>query len=310
VRVFLAGATGALGRPLVERLLAAGHEVTGMTRRPDRAEALRARGLEAAVADAYDADAVRAAVVAARPEVVVNALTDIPADLNPRRYAQQMAGNDRIRREAGPHLVAAAEAAGARRIVAESIAFAYAPGPGLAVEGDALWHDAPGGFGRSTHALEALESAVLGSDAVEGVVLRFGWFYGPGTGYGPGGGSLDMVRRRRFPVIGDGAGVFSWIHVDDAAAATVRALDHGPSGVYNVVDDEPAPARVWLPDLADALGAPKPGRVPAWVARIAAGPFAVASMTRTRGASNARAKTELGWAPAHASWRQGFRAAG
>jgi 2-alkyl-3-oxoalkanoate reductase len=298
MRVFVAGATGAIGRPLVSQLLAAGHEVTGMTRSPGRAEALRAAGADAAVLDVYDADGVREAMVAARPEAVVNELTDLPGAYT--TDMDELAGaTNRLRREGAAVLLDAARAAGARRFVAQSIAFAYAP------EGD--WvkdEDAPlGGDPAVVGGVQALESAVL---EAEGIVLRYGQFYGPGTWYAADGSIAEQVRRRRFPIVGRGEGRFSFVHVEDAAAATVAAVERGRPGVYNVTDDEPAPMRDWLPVYAEALGAKPPRRVPVWLARLVAGPVG-AGAAQLRGASNARAREALGWTPSRASWRDGFR---
>jgi nucleoside-diphosphate-sugar epimerase len=306
MRVFVAGATGAIGSPVVRDLVAAGHDVTGLTRRPERTPALEAAGAAAAVADVFDAEALREAVVAARPEVVLHLLTDIPARLDPRRYAELMAGNDRIRVEGTSNLVAAAKAAGARRIVAESIAFAYRPGSeGLRVEDDPLNLGAPAPMGRTIEALDSLERQV-GESGLEAVVLRFGWLYGPRTSYAASDGSqADEVRRRRLPIVGKGTGVQSFVHVDDAAAAVLAALD-GPPGTYNVVDDEPAQQREWLPVYAQAIGAPSPRRVPRWLAGLVAGRGLIGMVVAMPGASNARAKDELGWQPRYASWRQGF----
>jgi len=307
VRVFVAGATGAIGRPLLERLRAAGHEVTGMTRSERRAEELRFAGYAAVRADAFDAGAVRAAVAEAAPEVLVHQLTSIPARLNPRKMAEQFATNDRLRVEGTRHLMEAARAAGVRRVVAQSVAFAYAPtGDGLKTEDDDLFEAAPEPFARTVKALASLESQVLEAEGVEGVVLRYGFFYGPGTAYARGGFQADMVEARRLPVIGAGGGVFSFIHVDDAAEATVAAVEGGPTGVFNVVDDEPAAWRDWLPVYAEAIGAKPPRRVPGFVARPLAGPVGFYYATRLRGASNEKAKRELGWQPAHPTWRRGF----
>ena len=302
MRVFVAGATGAIGRPLVVRLLAAGHDVTGMTRSEERASGLRSAGAEAAVVDVYDREALTAAVTAARPEVVVNELTDIPPALNPRRYAEQMAGLERIRTEGYRNLVAAAQAAGARKLVAQSIAFVYAPGDTPADEADALWHDGPEPFAQTLRATVAGEDATLDS-GLEPLVLRYGWFYGPNTAYAADGATTAMIRARRFPVVGRGTGVSSFIHVDDAADATAAAVESGATGILNIVDDEPSPLREWLPATAEAIGAPKPRRVPAFVARLAAGRLAAVFSTQQRGVSNARAKEALGWTPAHPTWR-------
>ena len=304
MRVFVAGATGAIGRPLVPRLLAAGHEVVGMTRSPERAEALRAASADAVVCDVYDRDALEEAVGAARPEVVVNQLTDIPHALEPRKHAEQMAGLERIRAEGYPNLVKAAQDAGARRLVAQSIAFIYAPAPSAppATEDEPLWDDVPEPFATTLRATLAGERAVLDS-GLEPLVLRYGWFYGPGTSYAADGATTEMIRRRRYPVIGNGAGVSSFVHVDDAADATVAAVASGRTGVLNVVDDDPAPLREWLPATAKTIGAPRPLRVPKVAVRLAAGSFVVAFSTQQRGAANARAKEALGWSPAHPTWR-------
>jgi 2-alkyl-3-oxoalkanoate reductase len=306
VRVFLAGATGAIGGPLLRRLVADGHEVTGMMRSPGKAAAVRAAGAEPVVADALDADAVMSAVAQARPDAVVHQLTAIPPRLDPRKILRDFALTDRLRTEGTRHLVAAAQATGNARVVAQSVAFAYAPGATGTVhdEGDPLIADPPAQFARSAAAIAELERTVLGAD---GLVLRYGYFYGPGTSIAAHG-SLGMeVAKRRLPVVGGGHGVWSFIHVDDAARATVAALTHGDSGAYNIVDDEPAPVREWIPALARALGAKRPRNVPSWLARPLAGDYGLYTMTRAQGASNARAKTQLDWAPRYASWREGFR---
>jgi nucleoside-diphosphate-sugar epimerase len=308
MRVFLAGATGVIGRRLAPLLIAEGHEVTGMTRSSQRAEALRAMGVQPVIADALDEPAVAAAVRQAAPQAVIHQLTSLPRRIDPRKMRRDFELNDRLRSEGTRILVDAARAAGAGRILAQSIAFAYAPGPPgtLHGESDPLYLDAPEPFRRSARAVDALEGTVTGAG---GTVLRFGYFYGPGSAISRGGSIAEDVARRRFPVVGRGAGVWSFIHVDDAARATVAALDRGEPGPYNIVDDDPAPVAQWLPALAAELGAAKPLRVPALVARIAAGSYGVATMTRAQGASNEKAKRELGWTPAYPSWREGFRAA-
>ncbi|MFI4984846.1 MAG: NAD-dependent epimerase/dehydratase family protein [Solirubrobacterales bacterium] len=304
----MAGATGVIGRRLVPLLVADGHQVTGMIRSPQKADALRAMGAEPAIADALDAEAVRTAVSDARPDAVIHELTSLPPRIDPRKLERDSALNDRLRSEGTRHLVAAAQAAGAGRIVAQSIAFAYAPGPPGTLHGeqDPLFLRAPKPFRRSAEALSDLDDAVLGAG---GVVLRYGYFYGPGSAISPGGSIVEDVTRRRLPVIGGGGGVWSFIHVDDAARATVAALARGGSGAYNVVDDDPARVSDWLPALAAALGAPRPFRLPALIARLAAGSYGVATMTEAQGATNELAKRELGWSPEHPSWREGFRTA-
>jgi nucleoside-diphosphate-sugar epimerase len=309
MRVFVAGATGVIGRVLVPMLRDAGHEVVGMTRSQERASELREQGVEPAVCDAFDADGVARAVAAAQPEVVVNQLTDIPKVIEPRKMGEQFEMNDRLRTEGTPNLMRAAEAAGARRLISQSIAFAYAPADSLRSEDDPLFDDAPPPWGRSVAAVRALERATLGSESVDGVVLRYGYFYGPGTVYAGDGSTAAMVRKRGFPVVGNGSAVYSFIHIDDAASATVAALDRGAPGIYNVVDDEPAPVREWLPEYASALEARPPRKVPRLAARIVAGRLAVYMMTGLQGATNAKAKRDLGWEPRWTSWRQGFREA-
>jgi nucleoside-diphosphate-sugar epimerase len=306
MRVFVAGASGAIGRRLVPQLLEAGHEVTGMTRSEEAAERIRSDGAEAAVCAAFDADGVRDAVRGARPEAVVNQLTKLPERYDPRKI--DYGPTNRVRLEGGRNLIAAAREAGARRLVVQSIAFLYAPeGDSVKDEEARPFTEAPEPFGSGTEATLAAERDALEAPGLDGLVLRYGQFYGPGTYYAPGGSQAEDVSRRRFPIVGKGSGVFSFIHIDDAASATVAAVERGAPGVYNVVDDDPAPLREWLPVYAEALGAKKPFRVPAWLARLVAGPFVTALATELRGASNSKAKRELGWQPRYPSWRQGFR---
>lgn len=307
MRVFVAGASGAIGRPLVPKLVAAGHEVTGITRLEERAERIRAAGARAAVVDVFDAETLRAAVLEAAPEVVVHQLTALPERLD-FRDPETYAATNRVRTEGTRNLLDAALAAGARRVVCQSIAFAYrSEGGRVKSEDDPLEEDAPGTFGGALSALREMESMVLGAQGVEGLVLRYGFFYGPGTHYGPDGATIDDIRRRRMPVVGKGTGVFSFIHVDDAADATVAAVERGAPGVYNVTDDEPAAMREWLPVAAEAAGAKRPRRVPVWLAKLVGGKDVGAFALELRGASNEKAKRELGWQPAHPSWRAGFR---
>ena len=308
MKVFLAGATGAIGRPLLDRLQAEGHDVTALTRSPERAAVLAGRGVTPVVADALDVAALREAVLAARPEVVINQLTALPLRLDIRHYDEALAPTNRLRREAGPVLARAAADAGARRIIAQSIAFSLEPsGPPVLDERAPVWQDPPPAMREALAAMLALEQATLTTPGVEGVVLRYGFFYGPGTTYGPGSPGLEDLRRRRFPVLGRGEARFSFIHVDDAAAATVRALDHGAPGIYHVTDDEPARMGDWVPAMAAAIGAPPPRHIPVWLARIFGG-STVGGMAVLRGASNAKARRELGWAPGFPSYREGFPA--
>jgi nucleoside-diphosphate-sugar epimerase len=307
MRVFVAGATGAIGRPLVPKLVEAGHEVSAMTRSPKRAAALRKAGARPAVADVFDEPQVQEAVAAASPEVIVHQLTALPSEGLDFRDPELYTETNRLRTEGTRILMDAGRASGARRFIAQSIAFAYAQEGDWVKDEDApLVHDAAGHFAEVAGSLAELDQAVTGADDMEGLVLRYGFFYGPGTYYAPGGATARDVRRRRFPVVGKGDGVFSFVHVDDAADATVAAIKRGAPGVYNVVDDEPAPLRDWLPVFAEAIGARPPRRVPRWLARLSAGKEAVQFATSLRGASNAKAKRELGWRPRHPSWRQGF----
>ena len=291
MRIFVAGATGALGRRLVPLLVEGGHQVTGMTRTAGKAAGLRA-------------------VAAARPEVVVHQLTALAGMTSFRKVDQGFALTNRLRTEGTDHLLEAARAAGARRFVAQSFAgwpFARVGGP-VKTEDDPLDPDPPAQLRRTLDAIRHLESAVLGTEGIEGVVLRYGGFYGPGTSAGEGGFMLDDLRRGRFPLVGAGTGVWSFVHIDDAATATVAAIERGAPGIYQIVDDDPAPVSEWLPALAAAVGARPPRRVPVWVARLVGGAHGVVLMTEARGASNAKARRELGWRPAWPSWRQGFRA--
>ena len=310
MRVFVAGATGAIGRALLPRLRHAGHEVTGMTRSPERAQRLRDEGFDAVVCDALDAETLREAVAGASPEAVVHELTELPSALNPRRLGQQLAATNRLRVEGTHNLIEASRAAGAGRIVAQSIAFAYPPsGEWVKKEDDPLYVDAPGAWGEAVRSVAELEHSVTQADGLEGVALRYGYFYGPGTAYAPDGSFARVVRKRRVPVVGEGGARWSFVHVEDAARATVEALERAQGGrVFNIVDDDPAPVREWLPAFAEALGAPAPRRVPTLLARVAAGRVGVHQMTALRGASNARARHELGWEPWHPTWREGFRA--
>ena len=310
MRVFLAGATGAIGRQLVPRLVQAGHEVHGMTHSESKQALLSELGATPVVADALDPDQVAQAVAAAQPDVIVHQLTAIgPLDM--RHIDRDFAQTNRLRTEGTDHLLAAGQAVGVRRFVAQSVCGygAYArTGEPVKTEEDPLDPN-PARKMRTIHgAIRHLEQEVLRAEWTEGIVLRYGVFYGPGTSLARGGEQFDMIRKRKFPLVGDGAGVWSFIHVADAADATVAAIEHGSRGVYNVVDDDPAPVADWLPELARQLHAKKPMRVPRFVGRLAAGEVGVVMMTDVRGASNVKAKRELAWLPAHPSWRQGMTA--
>ena len=309
MRIFVAGATGAIGKQLVPRLVAAGHEVHGMTRSESKQAMLYEMGAVPVVADALDPDQVAEAVGRARPDVIVHQLTAIGA-LDMRHFDRDFALTNRLRTEGTDYLLSAGQAVGVRRFVAQSNCASTYARIGAAVKSEEDPFDpAPAREMRETlAAIRHLEEAVLGARWMEGIVLRYGHFYGPGTSMAPGGQLPEMIRRRRFPLVGDGGGVWSFIHVADAAEATVAAVEHGSSGVYNVVDDDPAPVAEWLPALARELGAKQPMRVPRFIGRLFAGEAGVVMMTDVRGASNAKAKRELTWRPAHPSWRQGLAA--
>jgi nucleoside-diphosphate-sugar epimerase len=310
MRVIVAGASGAIGRQLVPRLVAGGHEVHGMTRSESKRALLSELGAVPVVADALDPDAVAEAVAEAKPDVIVHQLTSLTGV---QRFTERAAEpTNRLRTEGTDNLLSAGHAVGVRRFVAQGVAGfgAYGrTGAAVKTEADPLDPSPPPEFRETLAALRHLEAAVLGARWTDGIVLRYGVFYGPGTSLAQGEEQFEMVRKRKFPVVGDGGGVWSFVHIDDAAEATVAALEHGTRGVYNVVDDDPAPVAEWLPALARTLGAKKPMRVPRFVGRMFAGETGVAMMTEIRGASNAKAKRELGWRPAHPSWRQGFAAA-
>jgi nucleoside-diphosphate-sugar epimerase len=312
MKVFVAGATGAIGRALVPQLVAGGHEVVGMTRTASKQDGLRALGARPIVADALDADAVAQAVAAAEPEVIVHQLTALsePTSLRDMRHPERSFAftmTNRLRTEATDHLLAAGRAVGARRFVAQSFGgfrFARAGGP-VQTEADPLDRDLPApGLAAILH----LEQAVTTIEWGEGLVLRYGGFYGPGTGISlaPDAVMAAPIRKRLFPIVGDGGGVWSFVHIEDAAAATAIAVERGEPGIYYVVDDEPAPVREWLPVLASALGAKPPRRIPRWLGRLLAGEVPTAMMTEAKGASNEKAKRELGWQLRYPSWRQGF----
>jgi nucleoside-diphosphate-sugar epimerase len=309
MRVFVAGATGVVGRRLVPMLVGAGHSVTGMTRSAAKSDAIRALGAEPAVADALDAGAVRLAVGRAKPEVVIHQLTALPANLNIRDLKREAAPTNRLRTLGTDYLLAAAKHAGTRRFIAQSYGgwmFSRHSGP-VMTEEDVPDPDPPAAIREVVAAIAYVERTVPAAHGMEGLVLRYGGFYGPGTAFGAGGGMLQQVRQRRVPVIGAGTGVWSFLHIDDAAAATVAAVERGRPGVYNIADEDPAQVSVWLPELARILGAKPPRRIPSWLARLLIGEHGVAVMTTARGLSNAKAKRNLGWQPHWATWREGFR---
>ena len=309
MKVFVAGATGAVGAQLVPQLVAGGYEVFAMTRSPQHGEALRAAGAEPVVADALDRSAVMRAVQQAEPEVIIHQLTALTGVKNYKKFDDEFALTNRLRTEGTDNLLEAARAVGARRFIAQSFGnWNYArTGTGLKTEDDPLDPNPPQNQVKSLEAIRHLESAVTGTAGIEGVALRYGNLYGPGTGFGPDGDIVATIRKRGLPLVGNGAGVWSFIHVNDAASAAALAIGKGAPGIYNIADDEPAPVSVWLPDLAKVLGAKPPMRIPVWLARLVVGDVGVSMMTQIRGASNAKAKRELGWQPGYKTWREGFR---
>lgn len=306
MRVFVAGATGAIGRQLVPRLVEAGHEVHGMTRSEAKMPMLRSLGAVPVTADALDPDQVAEAIATARPDVIVHQLTAI-GDVDTRHMERDFAATNRLRVEGTNHLLSAGQAVGVKRFVAQSNSVLYGrTGGPVKSEDDAIDLSPVPPMRPNVEALRHLEDAVLGAQWTEGIALRYGWFYGPGTSLAPDTDQAELIRRRKFPVVGNGAGVWSFIHVADAAEATVAAIETGSRGAYNVVDDDPAEVAEWLPALAKKLDAKKPRRVPRFVGRLFAGQAGVVMMTELRGASNTKAKCELAWRPAHPSWREGF----
>jgi nucleoside-diphosphate-sugar epimerase len=303
MRVFITGATGAIGAPLVSQLLDRGHTVIGTTRTAAKADALRIRGAVAVELDVLDRRAVREAVAAAQPDAIVHQATALAGVSDFKHFDRSFALTNRLRTEGTDALLAAAAEVGVRRFVAQSFtSWPYArEGGAVKSEDDRLDPKPAAQMRESLAAIRYLEEAVVGSG---GIALRYGGFYGS-----PDDVQIALVRKRRFPLVGDGGGIWSFVHLEDAAAATILAVERGEPGIYNVVDDEPAPVRDWLPELATVLGAKQPRRIPTWLARLAAGESGVVLMTDTRGASNAKAKQELGWTLRFPSWRQGFRAA-
>lgn len=308
MRVFIAGATGAIGKQLVPRLIDAGHHVHGMTRHESKRAMLEGMGAEAVVADALDPDQVGKAVEMAKPDVIVHQLTAL-SEWGMRGLKRGAALTNRLRTEGTDHLLSAGNALGTPRFVAQSNYAVYdrSGGP-IKSEEAPLDLNPPGKLRDGLAAMRHLEDAVLGASWTEGIALRYGGFYGPGTNMTPGGELFELIRRRRFPLIGGGGGIWSFIHIADAAEATLAAIEHGTRGVYNIVDDDPAPVSVWLPDLSHLLNGREPRRMPRFVVRMIAGEGGVAMMTDARGASNAKAKRELAWSPSYPSWRQGFAA--
>jgi nucleoside-diphosphate-sugar epimerase len=304
MRVFVAGATGAIGTPVVRQLVERGHEVTATTRHPDKLERLRRLGATTVIMDGLDAASVGEAVARAEPEAIIHQMTALAGKPDMRHFDRWFATTNALRTTGTRHLLAAAQAAGVQRFLAQSYTgWTNARTGGPAATEDEPADSDPAPAQRETlAAIRDLERSVLGAP-LTGIVLRYASFYGPGAS----DALVDMVRKRMLPIVGDGAGMWSWIHVDDAASATVAALERGEGGIYNVADDEPASVAEWLPHLANAVGAKPPWRIPVWLGRLLAGEVVVRSMTQARGASNAKAKRTLGWRPMWPSWRDGFR---
>ncbi|WP_433167952.1 NAD-dependent epimerase/dehydratase family protein [Kribbella sp. CA-247076] len=310
MKVLVAGATAGLGRSLVPELIAAGHEVTGMIGSESSAAALRAQGADVVLADGLNSAAVKAAMDTARPEVVVHQMTALKGGINFKKFDQSFAATNRLRTEGTDHLLAASQAAGVRRFVVQSYAGWNLQHGGSATktEADPLDLDPAPSSRQTMDAIKHLESAVTTADGIEGIALRYSSFYGPTGDIGKGGSIVKLIQQRKLPLIGDGAGVWSFIHYDDAADATVKAVESTATGIYQIADDDPAPASVWLPEFARILNAKPPRHLPTWLARLAVGDVGVAAFTTIRGADNTLAKQTLNWRPTtYRTWRQGFR---
>ncbi len=308
MNILLAGSTGVIGRRLLPKLVEVGHDVTAITRSPERAAQLEAPSVRGVACDVLDRDRLGRVFDEVEPEVVIHQLTSLPKKIDPRKIQRDLAATNRLRTQGTANLAEAAARVGSRRLISQSVAFAYRPGdPALAVEADPLYTDAPAAFLPMIEALKALERHTLDTDGPEGVVLRFGYFYGPGTIYARDGSFAADVLARRMPLVGTSQGQFSFVHLDDAADATLAAIADAPTGTYNIVDDEPIPIADWLPWYAEQLGAKPPMRVPRLLGRLLAGPYADYLMNQQRGASNAKARQLLGWSPRHTSWRTGMR---
>jgi nucleoside-diphosphate-sugar epimerase len=309
MKILVAGATGAVGKRLVPLLVAAGHHVVATTRTPDKLNGLRAKGAEAVVMDGLDRDGVMKTIVSSRPDVIVHQMTALASMRSLKRFDDEFALTNRLRTEGTSHLVAAATVSGARKIVAQSYTgwSNQRHGGRIKTEADPLDSDPPVRMSRTLDAIQTLEHIVLNAAGLNGIALRYGSLYGPGTSISCKGEIVEMMRQRKFPLIGSGGGVWSFIHVDDAARATQLAIERGAPGLYNIVDDDPAEVSEWLSELARAVGAKPPLRLPAWIGRFALGESGVSMMTNVRGSSNAKAKRAFGWQPEYASWRDGFR---
>jgi nucleoside-diphosphate-sugar epimerase len=310
VKIFIAGATGAIGRRLVPLLVAQGHHVVASTRTPDKTGQLRTGGAEPVVLNGLDRDSVLRAVIESHPDVIVHQMTALGSMRTVKHFDRDFAVTNRLRTEGTEYLIAAARAAGTRNLVVQSYTGwpNIREGSRIKTENEPLDPNPPQTMSRTLAAIRTMESLITNLSDIAGTVLRYGSLYGPGTSISPQGEIVKMVRQRQFPVIGNGSGVWSFIHVDDAAAATKIAIENERPGIYNIVDDDPAEVSVWLPKLARVIGAKPPRHIPAWLGRFAVGDSGVSMMTRIRGSSNAKARHILGWKPAYTSWRQGFLA--
>jgi nucleoside-diphosphate-sugar epimerase len=309
MKIFLAGASGAIGRRLVPQLVAAGHEVVGTTRSAEKTRRLAELGGQPVVVDALDEQGVLSAVRSAEPEVVVHELTALDDVASIRNFDKAFATTNRLRTEGLDYLLRAARAVRARRLIAQSYTGwpnSRTGGP-VKTEDDPLDPHPPESMAKSLASIRYLEQTVKGLEDIDGVVLRYGAFYGHGTPFSEDGEYVKLIKKRRFPIVGDGGGIWSFTHIDDAATATVATVERGAPGIYNVVDDEPAAAAEWLPYLSEVLGEKPPRHVPLWLGRLAAGEALAVMMTESRGSSNAKAKRELAWQPRYRSWRDGFR---
>lgn len=303
MKIFVAGGTGAIGRPTLDQLLARGHNVVALTRTQERAQSLAAQGIEPAIADVFDAESVKAAIAHAQPEVVIEQLTALPRTYTRESMNATAALNARIRSEGGANVLAAAKAAGVRRFLKQSMAFWGIPGAGLADEETPLSLDASPAVAADARLVTETEHRLLQTPDLEGIALRYGFFYGPGTWFNPDGDVGQQVRQQQFPIVGNGDGVWSWIHIEDAAIATVAAVEQGNPGVYLIVDDQPLAVRDWLPAFARSLNAPPPPRVSVEDAlKMEGGADIVYYQTQMRGASNAKAKRELNFQPRPLEW--------
>jgi nucleoside-diphosphate-sugar epimerase len=308
LKVFVAGSTGAVGKVLVPHLVENGHEVVALVRSTQKAKAFEAIGAKVVLADVLNKEELTATITRTEPEVIIHQLTALASTINFRKFDQEFALTNRFRTEVTDTMLAAARLVGARRLIVQSFCgwlFAREGGP-VKTEDDPLDPNPPASFRKTLAAIKYLEDTVRRSTDVQALALRYGIFYGPGTGIAKDGPIVDLVRKRRLPIVGDGAGIWSFIHIRDVARVTVAAITRGEPGIYNVVDDEPAPVSTWLPALAKAVGAKPPFRVPVWLGKLAIGDGSVSMMTEIRGGSNAKAKREFSWQPIYPSWRLGF----